>query len=72
MSVTEDSIYREAPSKLDYYKQGIALVKTVFDKSAELRNSSSNLEAMDTSTKPVETSSSEEPPRVLKRAKTQH
>lgn len=77
VAVTEDRIYREAPSKLDYYKQGIALVKTVFDKSAELRNrnaSNNNLEAMDTTNaaKPIETSSSDEPPRVLKRAKTQH
>eukprot|EP01031_Cornospumella_fuschlensis_P027290 gene27290-32962_t len=72
VAVTEDRIYHEAPSKLDYYKQGIALVKTVFDKSAELRSSSNNLEALETAAKPVEASSSEEAPRALKRAKTQH
>jgi hypothetical protein len=73
VAVTEDRIYNEAPTKLDYYKQGISFVKGVFDKSSELNNSSSNLQALENASEKNESSSSaEEQPRVPKRAKTAH
>jgi hypothetical protein len=67
VSLTEDQIFNEAPSKLDYYKQGISMVKKVFDKSALLQtNPNEEICKLSRAT------SSDDLPRVVKRAKTQH
>jgi hypothetical protein len=69
VALTESQIYNDAPSKLDYYKQGITYVKKIFDKSAELHA----LPVEDTNTAKPDGVASEDPaPRVVKRAKTQH
>lgn len=65
VGLAEDQLYYEAPSKLDYYKQGIMLVKKVFDKSTEL--------CAEVDAKQQEAGASiEGTPRLVKRAKTQH
>lgn len=62
-SLTEENVYFPAPSRLDYYKNGINEVKRIFEKAEEIKtiseiNKSGN--------------ELEEGQKSLKRAKTQH
>lgn len=65
VALSEEHIYEEAPSKLDYYKSGISCVKKIFEKSAELH-------AAPEPVLKVAPSVEESGPRVVKRAKTLH
>ncbi len=68
-SYAEDQVHAQAPTKLDYYKNGISCCKTIF----ELSNQSNSLIENDKGNcSNGEAPSAEEVPRGLKRAKTQH
>jgi hypothetical protein len=64
--VDEEQIFKSAPSKLDYYKNGIHCVKTIFEKKSQI---DSGLQETDLK-KPLE--DTDAAPKSLKRAKTQH
>ena len=76
--VEEEQVYESAPSKLDYYKNGIRCVKRVFDKSIEIKAKSvAPMESLP-STDKVEvletTATTDENGNeiLVKRAKTRH
>ncbi len=66
-SVEEEQIYQSAPSKLDYYKNGIHCVKRIFEKKSEIESGSNETEIC-----AKNNADAEEAPKTLKRAKTQH
>jgi len=66
-AVTEEFVCERAPSKLDYYKNGVQCVKKIFDK----RNFASSTE-VETTDKPEYQGSEDSAPKAVKRAKTQH
>lgn len=67
----EDQVYENAPTKLDYYKNGISCCKTIFDLSNQI-NSASDSEQKAGPSADTPGGTSEDVPRGLKRAKTQH
>lgn len=67
-TITEELVYERAPSKLDYYKNGVQCVKKIFDKKAA--SVVSNADA--TAGKDEVTTDDTDAPKAVKRAKTQH
>ena len=62
-ALTEQHILDAAPTKLDYYKNGISCCKKIFDLGNELNDQNSNAKTTDPSG---------EAPKGVKRTKTQH
>jgi hypothetical protein len=65
----EDQVYDKAPTKLDYYKNGISCCKTIFELSDHMN---APVSAEKTASTIDNSGGGEEVPRGLKRAKTQH
>ncbi len=59
-------MYERAPSKLDYYKNGVQCVKKIFDKKATVVSND------DAAGKDDGTADDTDAPKAVKRAKTQH
>lgn len=66
VSVDEEFTYLNAPSKLDYYKNGIQNVKRIFEKKTEMENGALEAKSGNSSEE-----GEEENPKSSKRAKTQ-
>ena len=63
-ALTEQHIYENVPTKLDYYKNGISCCKKIFDLGNELNDQNSSANKAGPSTDDV--------PKLVKRTKTQH